>query len=165
MRLARDFSGFVIQFLRCFGFCRGIILQISSFQFTLPSQELGDPKWTCFGHFPDQVSLTMVTAPLTFLWDGRWGDESSVPGGRDLLLLDLCLDLIYAVYLLLMLEMSYLHPERRTEIVTRRRVIRSRLRSPLYWLKWLSVSAYFWVLAFDAPLVINLLKVRGPKNL
>ena len=59
----------------------------------------------------------------------------SVPGGRDLLLLDLCLDLIYAVYLLLMLEMSYLHPERRTEIVTRRRVIRSRLRSPLYWLK------------------------------
>lgn len=66
-----------------------------------------------------------------------------------------------AVYLLLMLEMSYLHPERRTEIVTRRRVIRSRLRSPLYWLKWLSVSAYFWVLAFDAPLVINLLKVRG----
>ena len=47
MRLARDFSGFVIQFLRCFGFCRGIILQISSFQFTLPSQALGDPKWTC----------------------------------------------------------------------------------------------------------------------
>ena len=68
-----------------------------------------------------------------------------------------------AIYLLLMLEMSYLHPERRTEIVTRRRVIRSRLRSPLYWLKWLSVSAYFWVLAFDAPLVINLLKVRQPK--
>lgn len=125
------------------------------------------PKWTSrfpisWGVSVDQVSLTMVTAPLTFLWDGRWGDESSVPGGRDLLLLDLFLDLTYAVYLLLMLEMSYLHPERRTEIVTRRRVIRSRLRSPLYWLKWLSVSAYFWVVAFDAALVINLLKViRG----
>lgn len=126
--------------------------------------EVFDSDFACFLDFLMliNVSLTMVTAPLTFLWDGRWGDESSVPGGRDLLLLDLCLDLIYALYLLLMLEMSYLHPERRTEIVTRRRVIRSRLRSPLYWLKWLSVSAYFWVLAFDAPLIINLLKViRG----
>lgn len=126
--------------------------------------EVFDSEFACFLDFLMliNVSLTMVTAPLTFLWDGRWGDESSVPGGRDLLLLDLCLDLSYAIYLLLMLEMSYLHPERRTEIVTRRRVIRSRLRSPLYWLKWLSVSAYFWVLAFDAPLVINLLKViRG----
>ena len=67
-----------------------------------------------------------------------------------------------AVYLLLMLEMSYLHPERRTEIVTRRRVIRSRLRSPLYWLKWLSVTAYFWVVTLDAPLFINILKlIRG----
>lgn len=67
-----------------------------------------------------------------------------------------------AVYLLTMLEMSYLHPERRTEIVTRRRVIRSRLRSPLYWLKWLSVTAYFWVVTLDAPLFINILKViRG----
>ena len=27
------------------------------------------------------VSLTMVVAPLTFLWDGRWQDPSSVPGG------------------------------------------------------------------------------------
>ena len=27
------------------------------------------------------VSMTMVVAPLTFLWDGRWQDPSSVPGG------------------------------------------------------------------------------------
>jgi hypothetical protein len=58
------------------------------------------PKWTSrfpisWGVSVDQVSLTMVTAPLTFLWDGRWGDESSVPGERDLLLLDLFLDLTY----------------------------------------------------------------------
>eukprot|EP00438_Fugacium_kawagutii_P007541 Skav228224 [mRNA] locus=scaffold43:318666:323307:- [translate_table: standard] len=127
-------------------------------------KEVFDNDFACFLDFLMlvNVSFTMITAPLTFLWDGRWGDTSSVPGGRDLLVLDLCLDLIYAIYLLLMLEMSYLHPERRTEIVTRRRVIRSRLRSPLYWLKWLSVTTYFWVVAFDAPLLINILKViRG----
>ena len=28
------------------------------------------------------VSMTMVVAPLTFLWDGRWQDPSSVPGGN-----------------------------------------------------------------------------------
>ena len=27
------------------------------------------------------VSMTMVVAPLTFLWDGRWDDPSTVPFG------------------------------------------------------------------------------------
>ena len=37
------------------------------------------------------VSMTMVVAPMTFLWDGHWHDPSTVPGGRSLLIVDLCL--------------------------------------------------------------------------
>eukprot|EP00439_Symbiodinium_sp_Y106_P074151 s1762_g14.t1 len=108
------------------------------------------------------VSLTMVVAPLTFLWDGRWEDPSSVPGGSDTLTLDVCMDVFYAIYLLLMLEMSYLHPERRTEIVTSRKIRRWRMKSFLYWFKWLSVTVHIWAASFGWPLFINLLKiVRG----
>ena len=54
-------------------------------------------------------------------------------------------DIIVALYLM-MLERRYFHPEQRMEIVTtRRKVTSSRLRSPLYWLKWLSVTIYFWM--------------------
>lgn len=105
MRLAGDFSGF-FHFLRYLVFPseNGMILHISIilsvFFYFFPSKNRMIPKWTSrfpisWGVSVDQVSLTMVTAPLTFLWDGRWGDESSVPGGRDLLLLDLFLDLTY----------------------------------------------------------------------
>ncbi|CAE7660868.1 Hcn4 [Symbiodinium pilosum] len=108
------------------------------------------------------VSMTMVVAPLTFLWDGRWQDPSSVPGGTDTLSMDVCLDFLYAIYLLLMLEMSYLHPEQRTEIVTSRKIRRWRLWSPIYWLKWLSVTVHVWAAALGWPLFINTLKVvRG----
>ena len=37
------------------------------------------------------VSMTMVIAPITFLWDGHWHDPSTVPGGRSLLIVDLLL--------------------------------------------------------------------------
>ncbi|CAJ1327100.1 unnamed protein product [Effrenium voratum] len=105
------------------------------------------------------VSMTMVVAPLTFLWDGRWQDPATVPGGKDTLMFDLAMDIVYAVYLLLTLEMSYLHPEQRTEIVTSSKIIYCRVRSPLFWLKWLSVTCYFWAAAFGWPLVINALKI------
>ncbi|CAE7443770.1 Hcn4 [Symbiodinium natans] len=61
-----------------------------------------------------------------------------------------------------MLEMSYLHPEQRTEIVTSRKIRRWRLNSPIYWLKWLSVTVHIWAASFGWPLFINILKVvRG----
>jgi len=105
------------------------------------------------------VGCTMLVAPLTFLWGGSWVDTSSVPGGRGLLICDLLLDILYAVYLLLLLDMSYLHPTRRIEILTAKRIRVYYKHSPLYWIKWLGTTVYFWVIVCKSPLHINLLKL------
>ena len=59
-------------------------------------------------------------------------------------------------------ERLFVNRLEQTKVVTSEKIRMHYLRSPLYWAHWLGVTVYFWVLAANAPLLINLVKiVRG----
>lgn len=103
---------------------------------------------------------TVVCAPLTYIWGGGWVEPEFVPGGRALLACDLLLDVAYALHLLLRLNVSFLHPARRTEIVDRGQIMRRWLGSPLYWAQALSTTAHAWIFLGASPFINNIKCVR-----
>lgn len=106
------------------------------------------------------VTTSMLVAPLTFMYDGRWSNVSStVPGGMTLLSLDISMDVLYGLYHILLLDMSYIHPDTRMEVVTTSKILRYRLRSPIYWMKVCSTTVYIWIILCDVPLWFNIVKV------
>lgn len=104
------------------------------------------------------VFVTGIITPLTFIWGGTWGDPQ-VPGGVGLLVMDLLVDIVFACWLALQLNVSFLHPGRRLEMCNRRKIIHKCLKSPSYWACCISASTYFWVGAAGAPLFLNNLKI------
>eukprot|EP00930_Biecheleria_cincta_P042085 TRINITY_DN28942_c0_g1_i1.p1 TRINITY_DN28942_c0_g1~~TRINITY_DN28942_c0_g1_i1.p1 ORF type:complete len:864 (-),score=157.18 TRINITY_DN28942_c0_g1_i1:78-2669(-) len=105
------------------------------------------------------VICSMIATPCTFMYDGRWSNPSRVPGGMQLLHFDLSMDVLYGMYLMCLLDMSYIHPNTRMEVVTSSKICRYHLRSPNYWIKAFSATVYLWIIAFDAPLWFNLVKL------
>eukprot|EP00931_Biecheleriopsis_adriatica_P033957 TRINITY_DN19670_c0_g1_i2.p1 TRINITY_DN19670_c0_g1~~TRINITY_DN19670_c0_g1_i2.p1 ORF type:complete len:823 (+),score=153.56 TRINITY_DN19670_c0_g1_i2:75-2543(+) len=108
------------------------------------------------------VFATMVTAPLTFMWNGTLATPDKIPGGPTLIAFEIAMDVMYGLYLLVSLDMSYLSPTQRMEVVTSKNIVSHHLHSFSYWVKWLSTTTYFWVRVCGLPLWINLIKVvRG----
>eukprot|EP00930_Biecheleria_cincta_P063671 TRINITY_DN49201_c0_g1_i1.p1 TRINITY_DN49201_c0_g1~~TRINITY_DN49201_c0_g1_i1.p1 ORF type:complete len:733 (-),score=83.07 TRINITY_DN49201_c0_g1_i1:13-2211(-) len=106
------------------------------------------------------VLCTMLVSPLIFLYNGRLHRVSAIPGGYGLLGTDIAMDILYALYLVLILDMSYLHPTQRSEIACRKRVRRHHMYSLVYWLKWMSTLVYPWTAVFPwFPLSLNVIKL------
>lgn len=104
------------------------------------------------------VGSSLALAPLIFIFDGTWADPTNVPGQRTTLVLDLCCDIIFAAYLLLQLNMSFLHPNRRVEVTSRRKILIFRLGRPLFWVQIISATSYIWYTSINASLLFNLVK-------
>lgn len=106
------------------------------------------------------VTCSMIVTPLTFMYDGRWSNApTTVPGGITLLSIDIILDVLYGLYIILLLDMSYIHPDTRMEVVTTSKILRYRLKSPMYWTKVFSTTAYIWIILCNVPMWFNLVKV------
>lgn len=102
------------------------------------------------------VGMSLLT-PLSFIWGGTVADPSRIPMGIYLLLLDIAMDMVFAIYLVLELNMSYVDPVRRMEVVHISTIRQHCLRSPLYLAEWASVTCYLWG-AFGSSLLVNNLK-------
>jgi len=100
------------------------------------------------------VLCTLFLAPVSFMWASGWRDLD-----RPVLILDISLDVLYALYLVLQLNMSFMHPTRRVEVTCRSKILRRWLRDPLYLAMWASTTTYFWVVVCNAPMLINNIKL------
>jgi len=105
------------------------------------------------------VLVSCIISPITFIWGGSWADPKWVPGGRTTIILDLFCDLGYLVYLVLELKMSFMHPSRRVEVVDPSKILQFRLKSTTYIMRAFSATCYFWIIAFNASLLLNLTKL------
>merc|ERR1711957_228574 len=106
-----------------------------------------------------------VVAPLSFTWGGSWRDTMYVPGGHALLIVDLICDVFYAVHLLLKLNASYYDKTRHVEIIDRSMIVRRLLVRPIYWLSWISTTVHLWAALFQAPLILNCIKIIRIRHL
>mmetsp|Transcript_15143 Transcript_15143/g.43233 ORF Transcript_15143/g.43233 Transcript_15143/m.43233 type:complete len:797 (+) Transcript_15143:15-2405(+) len=107
------------------------------------------------------VVCTFAVTPLTFIFGGDWSastEEGTFADMRAAIAVDIAMDLIYAGYLLLQLNTSFMHPTRRVEVTSRRRILRRWALSPLYYVKWLSTTTYLWIASCDASLLLNNIK-------
>merc|ERR1719265_31898 len=102
-----------------------------------------------------------MTAPLTFIWGGTWRNPSKIPGGMSLLVFDVMEDAIYAVYLVLILNISYLNRTRRVEIANQAKIMRHHFRRPVYWLLAVGATTHIWTLCGADMLLNNIKIVRG----
>ncbi|CAE7722755.1 Hcn4 [Symbiodinium sp. CCMP2456] len=105
------------------------------------------------------VLVSCIISPITFIWGGSWADPKWVPGGRTTIILDLFCDLGYLVHLVLELKMSFMHPSRRVEVVDPSKILQFRLKSTTYIMRAFSATCYFWIIAFNASLLLNLTKL------
>lgn len=104
------------------------------------------------------VCLTIIVTPVTTIWDGKWDSDPQVPGGVPFLVFDMMLDCIYIMYLVLQLNMSYLHPTKRVEVVDRDGIRGKWARNPLYWMRWATATTYIFIW-FGAKVAINHVKL------
>lgn len=102
---------------------------------------------------------TCITAPLAFIWGGSWEDPLYIPLGFTLLLADAVEDIVYAVYLLMILRISYLHHIRRVEVANSRRILRHHFKNPMYWLMVVGTTAHIWTYFFRCSMLINNIKI------
>lgn len=103
--------------------------------------------------------ISSIISPVTFIWGGSWANPDWVPGGRTLMVVDLLCDLGYLSYQLLQLKMSFLHPSRKVEVTDPYKILQYRMRSIWYLVKVFSATSYFWIIAFNASLLLNLSKI------
>lgn len=75
------------------------------------------------------------------------------------MVVDLLCDLGYLSYQLLQLKMSFLHPSRKVEVTDPYKILQYRMRSIWYLVKVFSATSYFWIIAFNASLLLNLSKI------
>jgi len=100
-----------------------------------------------------------VVAPLTFIWGGNWNQFDQIPGGYQCLQVDMALDAAFGLYLILRLNMSFMHPHRRVEITSRWKILKRVLTSPMYWIQLLSTMTYVAIIHRGVYTIANAVKI------
>jgi len=103
------------------------------------------------------VLVTGCTAPMTFMFNGSFSKMDLVPGRWSVVMVDMTMDAIYAIYLMERLNMSFIHSKRHVEIVCKKEVRAYWFHNVFYRLSILSVTPYLWA-ACGCGMWINLLK-------
>lgn len=105
------------------------------------------------------VVCSGISSPFTFSRAGTWSNPGDVPLGSSLLYFDFAMDILYGFCMVAFCNISFMHQERRVEVVSRGKILEQQLLSPLFWTRTLGATTYIWLMAFDGPLVVNNFKI------
>lgn len=91
------------------------------------------------------VLVTFFCSPILFMWGFDFCEVRNHWGVHfvGVYRMDVAMDVVYALYLVFILNVSFLHDADNREITNRKLILLRHLKSPTYWLWWLSVLPYF----------------------